>query len=73
MVHGNNSAIVVSHLVNVEARRHMTAHTSTQEEVHRPVDRLFQLNWSSFWLLGAILAGIFGLIGFLLFGLVFGL
>ena len=50
----------------------MTAHASTQEDVHRPVAQLFQLNWPSFWLLGTILAGILALVSFLLFGLAFG-
>ncbi len=51
----------------------MTAHASTHEDVHRRVPRFFQLNWPSFWLLGATVAGILALIGFVLFGLAFGL
>lgn len=51
----------------------MTAHTSVHDDHHRHEQRLFRLNWPSFWLLGGILAGILALIGLVFFGLVTGL
>jgi hypothetical protein len=46
----------------------MTAHTLVREEVRRRASRtLVQLGWPQFWLLGAILAGMLGLVALVFF------
>lgn len=47
------------------------SHTLVHDEEprHATPARMFQLGWSSFWLLGAILAGILGLVALVFLGL----